>query len=68
MAQWLSDSPGARLRRRRKERGLTQAQLGALFDVSRTAVFEWEAGRIGVPNRVLAWLESGSFDGLGQNL
>jgi transcriptional regulator with XRE-family HTH domain len=38
---------GTRIRAGRRERGLTQNQLAALVDVSRSAVAQWETGRTG---------------------
>jgi len=56
MERWRADTPGARLHRKRKRLRLTQAELGAMFGLSRTMVFEWEAGRIPVPAEVEEWL------------
>jgi transcriptional regulator with XRE-family HTH domain len=57
MERWLVESAGARLRRKRNKLRLTQAELGALFGLSRTMVFEWETGRIAVPDQVRLWVE-----------
>ena len=57
MERWLAESAGARLRRKRTKLRLTQTELGALFGLSRTMVFEWETGRIAVPDHVRSWVE-----------
>lgn len=63
MERWLSDDLLAQLRRKRKALGLTQAQLGALFGLSRTMVFEWEAGRIALPKRVQNLISADGWSG-----
>ena len=62
MERWLAESPGARLRRKRTQLRLTQIELGALFGLGRTMVFEWETGRIAMPERILQWLEGHTPD------
>ncbi|WP_366145258.1 helix-turn-helix domain-containing protein [Brevundimonas sp.] len=57
MERWQGERLSVRLRRRRRELGLSQSQLGELFCRSRTTVFEWETGRIPLPEAVAAWLD-----------
>ncbi len=53
-----SDAP-LRLRELRKSLGLTQAQLGEIFDRSRQVVHHWESGKSNIPAAVLEWMERG---------
>jgi DNA-binding XRE family transcriptional regulator len=46
-----------RLRELRKALGLTQAELGRLFDRRRQVVCNWESGVSNIPARVLEWME-----------
>ena len=62
MEQWLAESLGAKLRRKRRMLRLSQAELGAFFGVSRTMVFEWETGRVATPDRVRSWLADYAHD------
>ena len=43
---------GDRLRRLRRERGLTQEELAQATGVSRSAVAQWESGRSGLANKL----------------
>lgn len=65
-----TDSLGARIKHARKSAGLSQAELGAVFGITREAVAQWESnknsptagklGRIAIETQVRAeWLISG---------
>ncbi len=44
------------LRKLRKALGLTQAELGEIFDRSRQVVHHWESGKSNIPAAVLEWM------------
>ena len=48
-----------RLRELRKSLGLTQAEMGKIFDRSRQVVHHWESGKSNIPAAVLEWMERG---------
>lgn len=51
-----------RLRELRKALGLTQAELGRLFDRSRQVAHHWESGQSNIPAAVLEWMERGGVN------
>ena len=57
---------GERIRERRLELGLSQAQLGRLFGVGRATIYRWESGKAPPPRRVrnelMGWLGGRSRD------
>ena len=52
-----SDAP-LRLRELRRALGLTQAEMGKIFDRSRQVANNWESGKSTIPAAVLAWMEA----------